>query len=120
MRATEFITERTSKPLRKSAKASISGLRKNSTLDNNNHPYLAYRMGVAMAGSPDETMAQEGPLGSSFITLDYTDAETKIRQGAEKIMGVNSQDVTGKGSAEVSSVNKVSPVAAPKKNKYGV
>lgn len=121
MRAREFITEKAEKPLRKSAKASISGLRKNPTLDNNNHPYLAYRMGVAMAGAPDETMCKEGPLGSSFITLDYTDGETKIRQAAEKMMGVKSQEVTGKGSEEMRDiVNTVSPVAKPKPNKYGV
>lgn len=119
MRAKEFIKEST-KPLRKSAKASISGLRKNPTLDNNNHPYLAYRMGIAMAGSPDYPMDQNGPLGSSFITTDYTDADAEIRKGAEKIMGVKSQEVTGKGSVEVKNINTSSPVAKPKKNKYGV
>jgi hypothetical protein len=120
MRAKEFINEETTKPLRKSAKASISGLRKNPALDNNNNPYLAYRMGIAMAGSPDETMYQKGPLGSSFITTDYTDADSEIRKGAEKIMGVRSQEVTGKGSAETDLVNKQSIVAKPKRNKYGV
>lgn len=120
MRVKEIITERSTKPLRKSAKASISGLRKNSALDNNNHPYLAYRMGVAMAGSPDETMDQNGPLGSSFVTLDYTDADTEIRKGAEKIMGVKSQAVTEKGSVEADYINSQSITATPKKNKYGV
>lgn len=120
MRAKEFINEETTKPLRKSAKASISGLRKNPSLDNNNNPYLAYRMGIAMAGSPSETMYQKGPLGSSFITTDYTEAETEIRKGAEKIMGVKSQEVTGKGSAEMDIVNNQSIVATPKRNKYGV
>lgn len=120
MRATEFIFEQKTKPLRKSAKASISGLRKNDTLDNNNHPYLAYRMGIAMAGAPDETMPQNGPLGSSFITTDYTEADAKIRKAAEKVMGVRSNEVTGKGSVETDLVNTVSPVAKPKRNKYGV
>lgn len=120
MRAKEFINETTTKPLRKSAKASISGLRKNPSLDNNNNPYLAYRMGIAMAGSPEETMYQKGPLGSSFVTTDYTDADTEIRRGAEKIMGVSSQEVTGKGSAETDTVNNQSIVAKQKKNKYGV
>ena len=120
MRAKEFIVERSSKPLRKSAKASISGLRKNAALDNNNHPYLAYRMGIAMAGSPDYPMDQSGPLGSSFVTTDYTDADTAIRKGAEKVMGVQSQEVSGKGSAEMDLVNTQAIVAKPKKNKYGV
>jgi hypothetical protein len=120
MRAKEFIVERSAKPLRKSAKASISGLRKNNALDNNNHPYLAYRMGIAMAGSPDYPMEQEGPLGSSFVTTDYTEADTLIRKGAERVMGVSSSEVTGKGSAEMDLVNSQAVVANPKRNKYGV
>lgn len=119
MRANEFISENV-KPLRKSVKAGINGLRKNTNLDNNNNPYLAYRMGVAMASSPGSTMEQEGPLGSNFITVDYTEAETEIRQSAERLMGVKSQEVTGKGSNEVDNVNTQSTVAAAKRNRYGV
>lgn len=119
MRASEFINE-SAKPLRKSAKAAVPGLRKNDHLDNNNHPYLAYRMGIAMAGSPDETMDQHGPLGSAFVTTDYTDADAKIRRGAEKTMGVKSSPMSDNKSHEVKNINTVSPVAKPKRNKYGV
>lgn len=118
MRAKEFIVER--KALRKSVKASVSGLRKNSSLDNNNHPYLAYRMGVAMAGSPDYSMDPDGQFGSNFLTTDYTDADTAIRAGAERIMGVKSQEMTKKGSSEIDTINTQAVVAKPKKNKYGV
>lgn len=124
MRAKEFIVEKAdTKPIRKSVKQSISGLRKNTALDNNNHPYLAYRFGVALAGAPDndDDMYANGPLGSNFITADYTEGETEIRKAAEKRMGVKSQEVSGKGSAELEKViNKTSPVAKPKRNKYGV
>lgn len=119
MRAREFINE-TTKPLRKTVKASINGLRKNTYLDNNNNPYLAYRMGVAMAGSPGSTMDQNGPLGSNFITVDYSEGDAEIRKSAEKLMGVPSQDVTGKGSTEVDNINTQSIVAQPKRNRYGV
>lgn len=119
MRAKEFINETTT-PLRKSVKASISSLRKNTYLDNNNNPYLAYRMAVAMAGSPESTMDQEGPLGSNFVTLDYTEGEAEIRRSAEKLMGAPSQAVTGKGSEESDNVNSLSPVAHIKKNRHGV
>jgi hypothetical protein len=119
MRATEFINE-TTKPLRKTVKAGISSLRKNTYLDNNNNPYLAYRMGVAMAGSPGSTMDQEGPLGSNFITVDYSEGDTAIRRSAEKLMGAPSQEVTGKGSEEIDNVNTQSTVAAVKRNRYGV
>ena len=121
MRAKEFIFEKAEKSLRKSAKASISGLRKNTHLDNNNNPYLAYRMGVAMAGAPDFPIDKKGPLGSNFVTVDYTEGETEIRRSAEKTLGVPSQEVTGKGSEEMKDVvNTASPVAVPKKNRYGV
>jgi len=119
MRAKEFINE-TTKPLRKSAKASISSLRKNTHLDNNSNPYLAYRMGVAMAGSPGSTMDQHGPLGSNFVTVDYTEGDAAIRRSAEKLMGVPSQEVTGKGSEEIDNIYTQSTVAAVKRNRYGV
>lgn len=119
MRAKEFINETTT-PLRKSVKAGINSLRKNTYLDNNNNPYLAYRMGVAMAGSPESTMNQEGPLGSNFVTLDYTEGEAEIRRSAEKLMGTPSQAVTGKGSEETLNVNTLSTVAKIKRNRYGV
>lgn len=123
MRAKEFITEKAEKPLRKSARQSIPGLHKNTTLDNNNHPYWAYRFGIALAGAPDneDGMYPEGPLGSSFITVDYSDGDAEIRKAAEKRMGVSSRDMTGRGSEEMRDVvNTVSPVAQPKKNRYGV
>lgn len=122
MRAKEFITERSVKPIKRSVKGSVSNLRKNPALDNNNHPYLAYRFGVALAASPElDDMYNEGPLGSSFITADYTDGDTEIRKAAEKKMGVKSQAVSGKGSEELKDiVNTTSPVAKPKRNKYGV
>lgn len=123
MKINEIVTEgKNEKPLRKSVKQSMSSLTKNTSLDNNNHPYLAYRFGIALAGAPDHDMPANGPLGSNFITADYTDGEREIRKAAEKSMGVasSSHDMTGKGSKELDTTNTVSPVAKPKRNKYGV
>lgn len=106
--------------LRKSAKDAIPNLATYSQLDNNNHPYLSYRFGVALAGSPDGDMAQQGPIGSQFVMSDYTDGDNKIRQGAEKVMGMKHKQVTTKKSKEMDFINKTSPVAGKKKNKYGV
>jgi hypothetical protein len=91
-------------------------------LDNNNNPYLAYRFGIALAGSPNEDMDKRGAIGSDFVMADYTDADTEIRLGAEKVMGVKSTKSTGKGSQELDGkiINKTSVVAQPKPNKYGV
>lgn len=116
MRAHEFINEGNHKSkLRKSASQSLSNLETWPELDNNNHPYLAYRFGVAMAGAPDEDMDRNGPIGSSFTTLGYTDADKEITDAAAKIMKVKSTKVSGKGSEELTSTNTVSPV--PDRNK---
>ena len=108
------------KPLRKATKQAMSNLTRYDTLDNNNAPYLAYRFGIALAGSPTGDMDKSGPLGSAFVMADYTDADTEIRKGAEKVMGVKQSSSTGKGSKELPNTNTTSPTATPKKNKYGV
>ncbi len=122
MRAREFIKE-SRKQLRKSVKQSMPNMTTASQLDNNNHPYLAYRFGVALAPSPDiHHFDDEGPLGSKLTMIDYTDADAEIRKAAAKRMGIKFDQGTGKGSQELSNsiINKTSPVAKPKKNKYGV
>lgn len=122
MRAHEFITE-DSKPLRKSAKQSLPNLTTSHQLDNNNHPYLAYRFGVMLAASPEvQSKFDEGPIGSDFTMIDYSDGDAEIRKAAAKKMGIKFDKGTGKGSEELpdSTINKISPVNKPKKNKYGV
>ena len=122
MRAKEFIDE-SRKPLRKSVQQSLSNLTTSSQLDNNGHPYLAYRFGIALAASPGpDDFHEEGPMGSNFTMVDFSDGETEIRKTAAKRMGVKFDSSTGRGSKELpdSTINKVSAVARPKKNKYGV
>lgn len=124
MRAKEFINEANAsrKPVRKSFKQASPNQTSYDHLDNNNHPYLAYRFGVALASSPDVNMKPQGPFGSNFSMIDYSDGDTEIRKGAEKLLGIKPSQSTGKGSEELSDkiINKTSPVAKPKKNKYGV
>lgn len=122
MKVHEIIAEgKDRKPLRKSIKQSMSNLTTYDELDNNNKPYLAYRFGVALAPSPDgPEMHKLGSIASNFTMADYTDAETEIRRGAERRMGIKPSRSTGKGSKELDSTNKVSPVAKPKRNRFGV
>jgi cytidyltransferase-like protein len=88
---------------------------------NNSNSYTAYRFGVALAPSPDFTdMAKKSALANSFAMIDYTDADSDIRKGAEKSMGVRSSSSTSAKSKELPSTNKVSPVAGVKRNKYGI
>jgi hypothetical protein len=123
MRAKEFIPEgHDRKTLRKGVAQSMSNLTIYDQLDNNNNPYLAYRFGIALAGSPNGDMDKKDAMGSDFVMADYTDADTVIRKGAERVMGVHSTKSTGRGSEELSGsiINKVSPTAKPKRNRYGV
>lgn len=124
MRAKEFIPEgKDRKPLRKGVQQSMPNLTSYDQLDNNAQPYLAYRFGIALAGSPgnEDGMYKRGPIGSDFNMVDFSEGDAEIRRGAEKKMGVKASRGTGKGSKEVDElVNKVSPVSTPKRNKYGV
>lgn len=109
------------KPQRKSVKDSMPGMSSYDYLDNNNHPYLAYRFGIALAAAPDnETMYPRSPMGSDFTLVDYTEADAEIRKGAEKFLGLDPPRSTGPGSKEVPTTNTKSPVAKTKRNQYGV
>ena len=121
MKVDEIIAEgRNRKPMRQAAHEALPNLTQYDSLDNNAHPYLAYRFGVAMAGSPDMDMDRRGPIGSNFSMIDYTEGEALIRQGAERVMGIKPSRSTGKGSKELPYVNRTSPIAAAKRNRYGV
>ncbi len=122
MRAREFIQE-SKTALRKSVRQALPNLTTSTDLNNNNHPYLAYRFGVALAPSPNtEGVHDGGPIGSDFAMVDFSEGDAEIRRAAAKKMGIKFDKGTGKGSKELSDtiINKTSPVAKPKKNKYGV
>ena len=88
---------------------------------NNSDSYASYRFGVALAPSPEFTdMPRKSALANSFSMIDYTEADAKIRKGAEKTMGVKSSSSTSSKSKELPDTNKLSPIATPKRNKYGV
>lgn len=109
MRSYEFVRE-DRKPLRKALAQAAPHLTTYDHLDNNNHPYLAYRFGVALAPAPDNKGYAEGPIGSRFTMVDYSEADTAIRKAAEKKMGIKSSSDTGAGSAELPNVNTQSPI----------
>lgn len=101
-------------------KDAIPNLTRYDQLDNSDS-YASYRFGVALAPSPDFTnMDRKSAIANSFAMVDYTEADAKIRRGAEKTMGVKASGGTGKGSTETNDVNKISPIAKLKRNKYGI
>ena len=118
MRAKEFIIE--TEQLRRSAEAAIPDAQFYPALDNSS-PYASYRYGIALAGSPDETMDRDGPTQSKMLTLAYTDGDAEIINKANKMMGVKGKALSSKKSHESSTVDtNNSPVATPKRNRYGV
>ena len=121
MKVNEIIVEVKDRgKLRKGACNSLSNVQSYPYLDNNSHPYVAYRFGVALAPSPRDVTQKQGPIGSEFTTIGYSDVDQEIIDHARKEFGLPVRKHSGKGSVEMDSVNKSSPVAKPKKNKYGV
>jgi hypothetical protein len=113
------VTLRESK-LRKNSQSSTTGMTAWPALNNNNNPYYAYKFGIAMAGAPESKTDKNGPIGGDFITMSYTDGDDLIARSAAKQMGISSKAVTSKKSKEDSDVHKTSPVAAAKRNRYGI
>ena len=118
MKINEIVNEA---QIRKAARLALPDLQSYPELDNNNNPYLAYRYGLELAGSPDAPdVDKQGGFGSEFATIAYSDADQKIIDHANKKFGIKGKKQGGKGSVELDKVNKTSPVASRKKNKYGV
>jgi len=124
MRANEFIIETGMKKISKDQKASMKNA---STLPGLNQStgssYMNYRMGIALAGAPDypTKMAADNWIGGDPLISSYTDEEFEmVKKAAEQVGAGAIQNWSGKRSQETADVQKVSPVAVIKKNKYGV
>jgi len=107
MKITEIIVEAS---LRKGSDASTPGMETWPALNNNNSPYAAYRFGIALASSPDRGMDKNGPIGGDFTTIAYSEADQEILDGAAKVMGVKGSAKTSRGSKELDSTHKTSPL----------
>jgi hypothetical protein len=114
MRAREFIVER-KMPERKSRVMSFS---KHFPTMPSSDAYQSYRFGMAMA---DHTINYaEGPAEQHAVIVAYTPEEEEIIRGGERQTGHKGKMLTDRGSRESDSTNTRSPVARPKKNRYGV
>ena len=110
MRYSEIIGESRGKgKLPKNSRYGIPSARIWPELDNSS-PYHAFRFGVAMAGSPDKDMDREGPTGQKMVTLGYTPEDEEIATSAGRKLGFKSKQLTSKGSKEMPSINRASPV----------
>ncbi len=91
----------------------------------NTDPYMQYRMGLALAvaqasKSREVKFDQETIWAENFITTAYAEEEQDTIKTAAKLMRVDVVQVTSTKSQEIDGINKNSPVAKPKPNKYGV
>lgn len=85
--------------------------------------YMNYRMGIALAGAPDYPTKMEADnwIGGDPLLSTYTQEEFEmIKKAAAQVGAGTIQDWSGNRSVEVADVNKISAVAKPKRNKYGI
>ena len=85
--------------------------------------YLGYRMGIALAGAPDYPTKIEADnwIGGDPLLAPYTEEENEmINAAAKQVGGGKRQTWSNNRSLETADVNKLSTVAKPKKNKYGI
>lgn len=125
MRAKEFITERKRAKMTKRQNQSTRGVNTYSDSEKWNTDYVAYRLGMAVAGTDGQIepeLSASSWIGKSKSTHPYTQEEQEMLKRAYKAVGATYQDVNhgDMRSLELDTANKVSPVAKPKKNKYGV
>jgi hypothetical protein len=84
---------------------------------------MNYRMGIALAGAPDypTKMAADNWIGGDPLISSYTEEEYDMVKAAALQVGAGRlENWTGKRSEEIAGIQKVSPVAKPKRNKYGI
>ncbi len=118
MKVFEIIVEANEKKLSKTLRNAGPHARQYDDID---QYYDMYRFGIAMAGSPDNPGYSKGPAKDVPAVWMYTDADEEIVNRAEKNQGIKGKTIVQKGpSEENKSINIVSPVATPKRNKYGV
>jgi hypothetical protein len=116
MRAKEFINE-AQKLSKVVQQAGIYAKR----YDGCDQYYDMYRLGVAIAGGDEHPVEGYGPANDSPTIWMYTPEEAEKVAKAEKRQGVKGTTVIGDGqSTELDSINKKSPTATRKTNKYGV
>lgn len=119
------LAESTQKKITKRQQQSTTGLNTYGDSEHVSGDYTGYRLGMAVAGAngkdPVEMKAKSW-IGKKKTTHPYTPEEQAMLKQAYKIAGASSVDLN-KGdmkSKELDSTNVISPVAKPKKNKYGV
>ena len=127
MKILDIISESSQKAVTKRQAQATAGLNTYNDSERVSGDYTSYRLGMAVAGAngkdplPTEMKAKSW-IGKRKSTHPYTKEEQEMLKQAYKAVGANYQDLNhgDMTSKELDDTNKVSPVPARKKNKYGV
>jgi hypothetical protein len=118
MKIRDIITEKADKKLGKNVRQSHPHAKQYQDID---QYYGMYRFGIAMAGAPDKSINKAGPAKDVPTVWLYSKGDEDIVSAAERNQGIKGKNIVTKGhSEELKDINKISPVAKPKTNKYGI
>jgi len=125
MKINEVITEATVGKLTKRQQQSTRGLNKFTDGDRWNGDYTLYRLGLAVASTDGKSVPdtdKESWVGKWKVAAPYSQADQDMLEKAYQAVGAKYQDINhgDMRSQELEGTHKSSPVAAKKKNKYGV
>jgi hypothetical protein len=125
MKINEVIIEASVGKLSKRQQQPTRGLNKFTDGDHWNSDYTLYRLGLAVASTDGKSVPdtdKESWVGRWKVTAPYSQADQDMLEKAYKAVGAEYEDVNNGDmrSQELESTDKHSPVAAKKKNKYGV
>lgn len=128
MKVREIISEASGSKLSKREQQATAGLHTygdGPNLGNFGSDYGQYRLMMALACSDGKTPLNMDPvswIARKKTSHPYTDAEAKMLKQSYNVIGLKHNDLNDGDikSKELDSTNKTSPVAKPKRNKYGV
>ena len=122
MKLRELLGEGGNNPLAKTEKAAIKGAVTTPNANNNGgDAYKSYRFGLALAGAPHYPTKATNDIAGDPLLTTYTQEEYDMIQYAGKQANVGPiKNITSNKSEELKDTNKTSPIANPKRNKYGV
>lgn len=112
------------KKLSKSVSNSMPGVFVQRQLRNTD-AYMQYRYGLAVAAARavangEVKFSDESAFAENLTQVMYAEEDKETIDLASKLFGVTPTQIANTKSQENPSVNKASPVAKKKKNKYGV
>jgi len=125
MKVKEIISEATQAKLTKRQSQSSRGINTFGDAERANSDYVQFRVGMAVActdGKIVPDVDRKSWIGKRKAAFPYTKEEQEMLKIAYKVAGAKYDDPNhgDMRSLELDTTNKISPVAKPKRNKYGV